>query len=167
MSKVINIKIAIVCSPGGHFTEMSTLIDVFKGYEAFLVTHSEKFNIGLDNVCPTYLIPNIIIDNTHRNVFSKKLLLIIHMLIITFYEAYIFLKERPNIVISTGSEIAIPIFIIGTIFRVHTVYIESITRINDISATGKIIYCFADLFLVQHEKLLGMYPNAKYRGSVI
>ncbi|WP_191976308.1 hypothetical protein [Limosilactobacillus reuteri] len=46
------------------------------------------------------------------------------------------------------------------------IYIESFARITTPSLTGKILYHFADLFIVQWKELLKVYPKAKYFGGI-
>ncbi|CAB4253113.1 N-acetylglucosaminyldiphosphodolichol N-acetylglucosaminyltransferase anchoring subunit ALG14 [Maudiozyma barnettii] len=49
----------------------------------------------------------------------------------------------------------------------HIIYIESLARINTLSMTGKIVYLFADLFVVQWEELIRIVPRAKYFGILV
>ena len=77
-------------------------------------------------------------------------------------------KEKPNIIISTGAEIAIPVFIIGKLMRIKMVYIESWCRVKTKSGAGRIAYYLADVFLVQWPELAKIYgKKARYKGAVI
>jgi hypothetical protein len=46
------------------------------------------------------------------------------------------------------------------------IYIESFARVYNASLTGRLVYGIADMFLVQSEELLKVYPRAKYVGGV-
>lgn len=146
-------KIALVCSHGGHLTELLFLMDAFKDHEIFFVTYN---NFRTNNLhYTTYLLENIKTSP-------------IKMLKAFFKIFKIFQKEEPDIIISTGSEIAIPAFIVAKIIRKKTIFIESWCRVKTKSATGKIIYFISDEFLVQWPQLLKIYGNkAKFRGAVI
>lgn len=100
-------------------------------------------------------------DNFAKNPFS----LVSGILKILF----IFLKERPRVLFSTGAEIAIPSFYIGKfIFQTKLIYLESGAQVFSPSLTGKWVYPIADLFLVQWEPLLKHYGSkAKYVGGLI
>ena len=77
-------------------------------------------------------------------------------------------KEKPKIIISTGAEIAIPVFIIGKLMRIKMVYIESWCRVKTKSGAGRIAYYLADVFLVQWPGLVKIYgKKAIYEGAVI
>ena len=52
------------------------------------------------------------------------------------------------------------------IFRSKIVFIETFANKNRKTATGKLIYPIADLFIVQWEEMLEIYPKAKYGGSI-
>ena len=146
-------KIALVCSHGGHLTEMLYLMEAFKGHEVFFITY--------DNF------------RTRELRYSKYLLENIGTSPIKMIKAFfqigkILAKEKPNVIISTGSEIAIPAFIIAKALGIKTIFIESWCRIKTKSGTGKIVYYFSDLFLVQWPQLLKLYgERAKYVGAVV
>jgi len=67
----------------------------------------------------------------------------------------IFAKEKPSILFSTGSEIAIVPFYLGKLFfRAKLIFLETATRVYNLSFTAKVLYPICDLFLVQWETLL-------------
>jgi UDP-N-acetylglucosamine:LPS N-acetylglucosamine transferase len=80
----------------------------------------------------------------------------------------ILMKEKPDILFSTGSEIAIPTFYIGKfLFGAKLIYLESVARMKEISFTGRLLMPIVDLFLVQWEELARKYKKAKFWGRVI
>lgn len=80
----------------------------------------------------------------------------------------ILFRERPDVIVSTGSEIAIPAFFWAKILGIKTVYIESWCRVRSVSTTGKVVYPVSDLFLVQWPELVDQLGNkARYEGAVI
>jgi UDP-N-acetylglucosamine:LPS N-acetylglucosamine transferase len=87
----------------------------------------------------------------------------------SFLRIFVLLKkENPDIIISTGAEIAIPVFIIGKLMRIKMVYIESWCRVKTKSGAGRIAYYLADVFLVQWPGLLKLYgKKARYEGAII
>jgi UDP-N-acetylglucosamine:LPS N-acetylglucosamine transferase len=147
-----NKKIGIICSAGGHFTEMLQVREAFKGQHTFILTYREKSTLNQAN---TYYL------DTWRSPTGFIVGLIKIFLI--------FLKERPDILFSTGSEIAIPPFYFGKfLFGTKLIYLESCAQIFRPSMTGKWVYPITDLFLVQWEPLLKKYgPKAKYVGGLV
>lgn len=77
------------------------------------------------------------------------------------------LKERPELVISTGAGIAIPTILWAKyLFKAKVIYIESAANVVNPSKTGKYLYKYSDLFLIQWPGLQGHYPKAQYCGLV-
>lgn len=148
-----NQKIGLICSHGGHFTELLQVRDAFEGYPTFLLTYKE---VSTSNQKNAYYIANI----------GKSPVAFIFGL---FKILFIFLKERPTVLFSTGSEIAIPPFYFGKfLFGTKLIYLECSAQVYHPSLTGKFVYPITDLFLVQWEPLLKRYgPKAKCVGGLI
>ena len=160
-----SLKICLVCSHGGHLTEMLRLIDAFDGHRTFLITYDEKTTRGIRNAYP---IGSYFIKIRNTKIFQLNFFqLLMHMIYITLEELKIFFKERPDIIVSTGSEIAIPICYLGKILGKKIIFVESLSRVNYLSRTGKLIYPIATLFLVQWKHLATKYKKARYGGRVL
>ena len=149
-------KICLACSPGGHLTQMQRLMPAFEGKEYFFVTYKSEYSQHLERA---YFIEYKLGYIRERITWLKTIFIALHIL----------LKERPDVVISTGGgEIAIPFCYVGKFLGAKVVFIETFARITTRSAAGKLIYPLADLFLVQWETLLKKYgKKAQCWGSVI
>ena len=77
------------------------------------------------------------------------------------------LRDRPEVVISTGAGMVIPTCLIAKLLGAKLVFIETAARVTTPSRTGKFLYRFADEFYVQWEPLLKVYPKAKYGGVLL
>jgi beta-1,4-N-acetylglucosaminyltransferase len=132
---------------------MLQLAEAFEGFPSFLVTYGEKATLNQQNAY--YL------KNMARSPFA--------LLAGVLRVFMILLKERPGILFSTGSEIAIPSFYLGKfLFRTKLIYVECSAQVYHPSVTGRWVYPVTDLFLVQWEPLLKRYgPKAKYVGGLI
>lgn len=147
--------VLLVCTQGGHLYQLFSLRDYWSKYERSWVTFdTETVNSILSD---EHLIAAF--HPTARNI--KNLLKNFRLAIKTIREI------RPHIIISTGAGLAIPFFYIAKLYGIRTVYIESITRITELSLTGRLVYPVADHFLVQWPELAKKLPKAQYRGMVI
>ena len=146
-------KIALVCSQGGHLTEILFLMDAFKGHDTFFITYTNVRTNQLEY--KKYLIEEIGTD--------------IWKMIKAFFEIFrILKKEKPKLIVSTGPEIAIPAIILARFMKIKTIYIESWCRVKTKSGTGKILYYLSNYFLVQWPDLLKKYgKRARFEGAVI
>lgn len=79
----------------------------------------------------------------------------------------ILLRERPDLLITTGSGVAAPFIWWAKLLGIRTVFIESITRATELSLTGRLVYPFVDVFIVQWEDLLERYPKAEFHGRIL
>ena len=80
----------------------------------------------------------------------------------TFLAFKILIREKPSIIISTGAGVCVPFFYVGRLFKVKTIYVESLTRVKDLSLTGKLVYPVASVFFVQWPELAEKYKKAKF-----
>jgi UDP-N-acetylglucosamine:LPS N-acetylglucosamine transferase len=133
--------------------EILQLLEAFQDYPFFFLTYKEEATLNREN---TYYVMNL----------AKSPLNLIVGILKTFF---IFLKERPKVLFSTGAEIAIPSFYIGKfLFRTKLIYLECSAQVYRPSLTGRWVYPITDLFLVQWELLLKQYGSkAKYVGGLI
>ena len=77
-------------------------------------------------------------------------------------------EQRPDVVVSTGSEIAIPVFYLAKLLGMKTVFIETCSRVQMPTGTGRLVYPISDVFLVQWPEMLSSYgPKAQYKGGLL
>ncbi len=151
------VKICYVSSSGGHWEELMCLNALFEKYESFFVTEqggqSEEYALNQK----LYTLKQI---NRHEKGFLKSFFKL-------FFKARRIIKdEKPDVIITTGALASYPFCLIGKIRGSKIIYIESFARVDEKSLTGKLVYPFADLFLVQWESMLKCYPKAKYVGGI-
>ncbi|MFW9965138.1 MAG: hypothetical protein ACFFCX_16320 [Candidatus Sifarchaeia archaeon] len=97
-------------------------------------------------------------DNRIMSVF-RTLFLFLHIIIIL-------LIVRPNIVISTGSGLTIPPFLVARVFGIKTLFIESPSRVYEPSIAGRLLIGKVDLWLSSWPDLSNRYEGVEYRGMI-
>ena len=80
--------------------------------------------------------------------------------------AYLAAKEKPDIVITTGAGIVVFFCVFAKLLGSKLVFIESMAKVKHPTLTAKMLYPFADLFIVQWPDLLKYFPRAKYLGRL-
>lgn len=149
-------KICFISSSGGHFSELYQFKELSNSYNSILVVEkTEEFKTDFCN-------KRYYLYETNR----KERTFVFKIMLNAIKELLIFIKERPNIIISTGALSSYPMIKIAKIFRKKIIYVESFARINDLSKTGKMVYKIADHFLVQWPELVEKYPKSIYVGNV-
>ncbi len=147
-------KLCLVGSSGGHLTHLYLLKKYWQDKERFWVTFDKKDSRSLlkqETVYNCYFPTNRNIINLIRN---------------TFLAIKIIVKEKPDVIISSGAAVAVPFFYIGKIFGAKTFYIEVFDRFDKPTLTGKLVYPITDAFIVQWEEMKKVYPKAINLGSI-
>ena len=149
-------KICFAASSGGHFEQILMLKPLMEKYDSFLVTEETDYKAEVKGEKMYYL----------RQVNRKELSFPLEMLANSFRSLYIFLKERPDMIVTTGVLAVIPLCLLAKIFGKKLIYIESFAKVTSPTQTGKLMYKFADRFYVQWEQMKKIYPNAIYLGGI-
>lgn len=149
-------KVCLIASAGGHLEQIRQLKEVINKYETYYVVPKIKATEKMSE--KKYLVDDMLRTN--------KIKFMIRFLKMCFQQLFIFIKEKPDVILTTGAGVAIPTCVIGKLCGKKIIYIESFARINSPNKTGLLIYKFADLFIVQWESLLEFYPNAIYGGWI-
>lgn len=147
-------KVCLVGSSGGHLTHLYMLKDFWKDKDRFWVTFDKEDARSIlenEKVIPCCYPTNRNIKNLIKN---------------TFLAIRVLLKEKPDLIISSGAAVAVPFFYIGKILGAKLIYIEVFDRIDKPTVTGKLVYPIADKFIVQWEEQKKVYPKAINLGSI-
>lgn len=147
-------KLLFISSTGGHLSELLELQPLFNKYNSYLITEKDKSTIDLRNIYKEK------IDYLPYCTRSRLISYIFRYTYLIIKSMYLFIKIRPDIIITTGTHTAVPICYIGKFFKKKIIYIETFANINKQTLTGKIIYPISNLFIVQWENMLKFYPKA-------
>lgn len=153
-------KVLFISSTGGHLSEMLKLSPLFQKYDYHIITEKTKSNMDLLKKYPGKV--NFLVYGTKSHFLIYPFKLIYN----SFKSLYFYFKLRPNVIITTGAHTAGPMCCIGKLFGSKIIYIETLANSKTKTVTGRLIYLFADLFIVQWESMLKLYPKAKYWGMI-
>lgn len=145
-------KICIACSSGGHFREAQKATQLLTGEKYFVTFRAAHLSDTCDEQ-PIYFI-------TH----PKKS--IVRLLKNAVESLKILWREKPDLIISTGADVAVATCLLGKLLGVKLIFIESGGQVYTPSLSGRIVYPFADLFIVQWKPALKRFPKAIYGGPL-
>ncbi len=151
-----NKKVCFAASSGGHYEQLLMLKPLMEKFDSFIITEKTLYNAEVSGVKTYYL----------KQVNRKERSFIYRMIVNLFKSVWIYIKERPDVVICTGVLAMIPICILSKLFRKKLIYIESFAKVTSPTETGKLLYRFADRFYVQWESMLEIYPDAICLGGI-
>lgn len=73
----------------------------------------------------------------------------------------------PDVVLANGPSVAVPTALLAKLLGAQIVYVESASRVHRMSTSGRLVYPFADLFIVQWPELQARHPKAVYAGRLL
>jgi UDP-N-acetylglucosamine transferase subunit ALG13 len=125
MANKRDINIALVCTRGGHFEQMTNLCDFYRCYKHFWITNKNKQTEKLlkdERVC--------YVELAHFKRPWTYLSQVAPVL-------KIFAKERPTHVLSTGSgRTALIPFLLARLLKIEFIYIDTFSRVRGYSKFG-------------------------------
>jgi anti-anti-sigma factor len=147
-------KIMLVCSSGGHFRGMRGFSDYWQQFEQrhwiTFKTGTTQTELKDEQVSWAHSPTNRNLPNLIRNLSLA---------------IAVFRKERPALVISTGAGVAVPFLLIAKyLCKSQVIFVESKTRIRDLSLSAKLLRSLKalDLLIVRAEEIADRYPEAVY-----
>jgi UDP-N-acetylglucosamine:LPS N-acetylglucosamine transferase len=144
-------KICIVSSCGGHLTEVRQLKAAFENYTHFYVLNDQA------------QLPDDMQDRTFFIKHSERDL----GFLVNLWEAFqILRREKPDIILSTGAGPVVPFALLARLFGIYVIFVETITRVNKPSLTGRIMYRLAHRFYYQWRPLAKCFPRGEYGGLI-
>ena len=96
----------------------------------------------------------------------KDKMMPLKMLYNTGFALFIWVKERPDFIITTGTMVAYPFYLLSVIFKKKFIFIETFGRANMPTVAGKKMEKHTDLFIVQWETQKKFYKKAIYGGCL-
>ncbi|MFS0674972.1 PssD/Cps14F family polysaccharide biosynthesis glycosyltransferase [Ornithinibacillus sp. 179-J 7C1 HS] len=151
-------KLLMISSVGGHLTQLLSLEELFKEYDYHLVTEKTDVTLKLKDKYPVSFLVYGARNYLFRYLFKFSYNIIKSLMI--------FLREKPDIIITTGAHTAVPMCYIAKLFRKKVIFIESFAKSKSPTLSGRMIYPIADLFIIQWESMKEFYPKAVYGGTI-
>lgn len=153
-------KVLFIASTGGHLNELMQLKDMFNYYDYHIVTEKTNSNKYLKKKYGKKI--NYLIYGTKHHMLTYPFKLLINC----FISLFIYLRFRPDYIITTGTHTAGPMCLIGKIFGSRVIYIETFANMVTKTATGKLLYPVADKFIVQWKSMKKLYPDSDFGGWI-
>ena len=147
-------KICLACSTGGPLTQIKRLEKFYTKHDYFFVTFFSKPVEDLAQKERFYFV-----KDPRRDLFR--------FLVNIFQSLKIFLKEKPDVILSAGAGVAIAMCWWGRVFGRKVIFIEDWCMVEKPSLSGRFVYPVASLFIVQWESLQKYYPKAKFKGAMV
>ena len=145
-------RLCLVSSSGGHWEQLQKLQPLIDKYSGFYVTEKTKFKANAK-----YLM---------KQTDMKDKLVLFKMGYNFIKAIFIWIKERPDFLITTGPLVAYPFYLLAVLFKKKFIFIETFGRANMPTVAGLKMEKHTDLFIVQWESQKKFYKKAIYGGCL-
>jgi UDP-N-acetylglucosamine:LPS N-acetylglucosamine transferase len=153
-AEVVPADVLLVCSTGGHLVQLASLRPAWDGFSRLWVTFDKGDADAIlrgERVVHAYGPTNRSVVNLVRNLALAWVVL---------------RRARPVVMLSTGAGVAVPFAWLGRLMGTRVVYVESFTRIDGPSLSGRLIAPVADRVYGQWPDMAGAMGGARYVGNV-
>lgn len=146
-------RILAVASAGGHWKQLSTLTEAFKGHDVvFASTAIDKDQLA--RCSRFHKLPDASRSDPPRALY------------LLFKTAWIIFRERPSIVISTGALPGLLCVLWARCLGARTIWIDSIANAYTLSFCGKMARVLSSVTLTQWPHLSDN-TRVFYQGSIL
>lgn len=160
-------RVLAISSAGGHWVQLQRLRSAWDGCDVIYVTTKEGYRDDLhkDALDRGQSEPRFyrVVDANRWQKFR-----LLRQLAGIFF---ILLKERPDVIVSTGAAAGFFALKLGKMMGARTIWLDSIANAETLSLSGQKAHGCADLWLTQWEHLAAPLSDQKiapeYRGSVV
>ena len=157
---MIDRKIILVCSDGGHFAQIRELEPLFIKYDYLIVTERSMATLPLSSKLKMKFLKE------RPGGKNRRIGFFLTIFYNTLKSLTILFSHFPKVIITTGSHTALPLCFLGKLFGVRIVWILSYARINTKAKSANLVYPFADRFIVQWPEMLKHYKKAIFLGGI-
>ena len=170
-----NKTILFACNEGGHFSQMMALSPLFEKYDSVLLTDNKRAskkmkalkNIKEIEFAMAYANRRSELTNKHAKNITPFSYAIAYLKLIG--ECYnVWKKYKPSVVITTGSNIAVPLAFISKLGGSKFVFIETRAKVYSKTKTGILVGWLSDKIIVQWPEMMDVYNGeAEYYGTLV
>jgi UDP-N-acetylglucosamine:LPS N-acetylglucosamine transferase len=145
-------KLLLVASGGGHWIQLLRVLPAFDGAEqVFASVHRD---------CAQDVPGRRLHVLTDANQWER-----LRLLRLAFEVLWVVLRERPDVVISTGAAPGVFALLFGRLLGARTIWLDSLANAEELSLSGRLVRRFASLWLTQWPQL-ARPGGPEYAGSV-
>lgn len=163
-------RLLIILGAGGHTKQMLRLVDLLgpvHEYHYVVADYDAVSEYKITRPGPVY---RMVQPREKRQGLTEDPLTVVRKMPFALHQASdILAKTRPDAILGAGPSLQIPFALLSRLRRIPHVFIESASKPERISLTGRLIYHLrlADRVYLQWEHHLHAYPRARYAGRLL
>lgn len=146
-------RVLAIASGGGHWVQLLRLRPAFEGHTVAYATVRASYRTDVGDA--RFYVVN---DATRWDKVG--------LVRMALKLAFILLRERPHVVVSTGAAPGYFAIRLGRLLGARTVWLDSIANVEEMSMTGQLVRSHTDLWLTQWSHL-ARADGPRYEGAVL
>ena len=155
---VSGLKVCLAASGGGHLRQLLDFQEVWEKHNYFFVTEDTALGQTIGKDHPTQFLPHFAWGQAKQGALLRMLRLAFGSF---FKSAGIMMRERPDVVITTGAGAVYPAVLWGRMLGSKIVGIESFARFERPSLFGRLCAPIAHHFIIPSTGVARWYPKAQ------
>ena len=154
MAKNNKQKVLAIASPGGHWIQLNKICNPLETqFNMVYVTPGSQYSSAKSS--------RKILNITDASATSKHKLIPLALQLL-----WIFIKERPTAIISTGAAPGAIAFLLAKFLPIKTIWVDSIANVSVLSRSARMVKNHADLVITQWQPLSDG-KDVFYKGSIL
>jgi len=154
MSKNSKQKVLAIASPGGHWIQLNKICNPLETqFDMVYVTPGAQYSSAKSS--------RKVLNITDASATSKHKLIPLALQLL-----WIFIKERPTTIISTGAAPGAIAFLLAKFLPIKTIWVDSIANVSVLSRSARMVKNHADLVITQWQPLSDG-KHVIYKGSIL
>lgn len=163
-------RLLIILGAGGHTRQMLRLVELLgDGYEYHYVV-ADYDTVSEHKITRPGPVYRVLQPREKRRGRTESAGTVLRKLPVALRQArHVLDRAQPDAIIGAGPSLQIPFALLARWRRIPHIFIESASRPETLTFTGRLIYHLrlADRFYVQWEHHLVRYPRARYAGRLL
>ena len=151
------LKICLAASAGGHLTQLLRLEEAWRGHDVFFVTTG---NMVAAQLGERFDARAYVVGESNRQHPLRMLRVLARCV-------GVIVRERPDVVVSTGAAHGALLCCLGKLVGARIVWVDSIANVHRPSLSGRIVLRLSDLFLAQWRDVAEGDPRIEYLGELV
>jgi len=147
-------KVLAIASPGGHWIQLNKVCNPLETqFDLVYVTPGSQYSSSKNS--------RKVLNISDASATSKHKLIPLALQLL-----WIFIKERPTAIISTGAAPGAIAFLIAKYLPIKTIWVDSIANVSVLSRSARMVQKHADLVITQW-KPLSDGEKVIYKGAIL
>ncbi|MBX7236031.1 MAG: hypothetical protein K1X65_16710 [Caldilineales bacterium] len=163
-------RLLIILGAGGHTKQMLRLVELLGPHHDYHYVVADYDAVSAHKIMRMGPVYRVVQPREKRQGVTEDPLTVVRKMPSALRQAKTILSQsQPDAILGAGPSLQIPFALLSRLHRIPHIFIESASKPERISLTGRLIYHLrlADRVYLQWQHHLRRYPRARYAGRLL